>query len=37
MTTLLLCYRFMAPCTFKGDISASDIGHLYRFLVVVYR
>ena len=31
MTVLLLCYHSIAPCTSKGDISASAICHLWRF------
>ena len=31
MTTLLLRYHSMAPCTSKGGISASAICHLWRF------
>ena len=37
MAALMLCYHSIAPCTFKGDISASAICHLYRFfLVLIY-
>ena len=31
MTALLLCYH-IAPCTFKGGTSASEICHLWRFV-----
>ena len=29
MVALMLCYHSVAPCTCKGDISASAICHLY--------
>ena len=29
----LLCYHSIAPCTFKGNISASAICHLWRFIL----
>ena len=32
MTTLLLCYHSIAPCSSKGGISTSAIGHLWRFV-----
>ena len=34
MTALLLCYHSIAPCTSKGGISASAIGHPWRFLFI---
>ena len=30
----LLCYHSIAPCTSKGDISASAICHLRRFILI---
>ena len=30
----LLCYHSIAPCTSKGDISASAICHLWRFVLI---
>ena len=30
----LLCYHSIAPCTSKGDISASAICHLWRFILI---
>ena len=34
MVALMLCYKSMAPGTCKDDISASDIWHLYKLIVV---
>ena len=36
MAALLLRYHSIAPCTCKGDITVSAIGHLYRFVLVEY-
>ena len=36
MVALLLCYHFIALCTSKGDISASAICFLWKFLLVHY-
>ena len=32
MTALLLCYHSIAPCPFKGGISASAVCHLCRLV-----
>ena len=34
MAVFLLCYHSIAPCTSKGDISASAISHLWRFISI---
>ena len=36
MAALMLCYHSIVLCTCKDDISASDICHLYRFILVKY-
>ena len=33
MGVFLLCYHSTAPCTYKGDSSASAIYHLWRFIL----
>ena len=32
MAGLMLCYHSIAPCTYIGDIRASAICHLWRFI-----
>ena len=36
MVPLMLCYYSVAACSSKGDISASAICHLWRFILVEY-
>ena len=36
MTALMLCYHFIAPCIFKGDISASAIYYLWGLFLAFY-